>query len=274
MLKNIIVVVAIATSFAFSSTVTHLESCKDAFTFSVAHPPGTKFSCVNDGDFNVWDCKVVIAVMFSQCKKGEQCRDFKCKYRGEKNYTTEGPFNQSTLHITKDQGAWLLEQIRVPDLTLKPVLLYQATRDGWNVSEYNSRIYGINNTYQFFRFQGTNRRAAGFASFAKTDQDLGSFKDSQSFILSIDKRIVARADLDTGRLMLNSHWSTFWGSKIDEQNTYGVLGNTYNNVNQASAYCGLTGYNMPLEDEKGTCSISGRAAIYGLLDEFEVWQIL
>ncbi|TNV76243.1 hypothetical protein FGO68_gene8664 [Halteria grandinella] len=276
MLKIIFIAAALATSQTFASSVTHLESCKDAFTFSVAHPPGTKFTCVNDADFNVWDCKVVIAVMFSQCKKGEQCRDFKCKYRGEQNYTSEGAFNQSTLHITKDEGAWLLQQIQVPGLTLQPVLLYQASRDGWNISDFNSRVNGFNNTYQFFRFQGTNRRAAGFASFARTDEQ-GHFQDSQSFVLSINKRIVARANSVTAKLLLYNFWSNVWGSKeTDSQITYGVLGTReFYNLNQAWAECGLSGYNMPFEDdEKQICSISGRAANYGLLDELEVWHIL
>ncbi|TNV76257.1 hypothetical protein FGO68_gene1061 [Halteria grandinella] len=76
--------------------------------------------------------------------------------------------------------------------------------------------------------------------------------------------------------MLYQQWSTYWGSKIDEQSTYGVLGNSFNNNNQATAYCGLTGYNMPFEDEKGTCSICGRAVANdgSLRNELEVWQIL
>ncbi|TNV76402.1 hypothetical protein FGO68_gene5115 [Halteria grandinella] len=273
MLQIIIAAASLTTSCIFASTVIHLENCNASLSFAQAQTPGTKFTCVNEAGFNELDCIVVISEKFSKCNQGELCKDFICKYRGEMDYTNDGSFSKSNLNLTKDEEAWLLEQIQVPGLILKPVLLFQATRDGWDISEYSSRVNGQNNTYQFFRFKGSNRRAAGFASFAKTDEE-GQFKDSQSFILSIEKRIVARADSDTGCLMQNREWGTILASKYNSQLTYGVLGPSFNN-NQSSTICGMAGYYMPFEDdEKKICSISGLEGLTAEIIELEVWKIL
>ncbi|TNV76151.1 hypothetical protein FGO68_gene4280 [Halteria grandinella] len=272
MLKIIFIAAALATSLAIAtSVIPQLESCQDSYAFAVAHPPGTKFTCVNDAVFNVWDCKVVIAVMFSQCKKGEQCRDFKCKYRGEKNYTVEYPFKQSRMGITKDEGTWLLQQIQVPGLRLAPVLLYQGSRDGWNSQEYRTRTDGYNNTYAFFLFQETQRRAAGFTTQYYNYYSYNT-SDNYAFVLSIDKRIVARVK---GNFELFSYGPCFIAN-----DGHVILGTTGTTLNKwGSGYCGVPTFNMPFEDnEKKICSLNGPTTglNYGwdIFDEIEVWHIL
>ncbi|TNV76223.1 hypothetical protein FGO68_gene9539 [Halteria grandinella] len=273
MLKIIIVAAALATQQTFaSSEIPRLESCQDSYTFAVAHPPGTKFTCVNDADFNVWDCKVVIAVMFSQCKKGEQCRDFKCKYRGEKNYTVEYPFKLSRMGITKDEGAWLLQQIQVPGLRLAPVLLYQGSRDGWNYQEYRKRTDGYNNTYAFFLFKETQRRAAGFRTKYYTHEQWFNIEDNYAFVLSIDKRIVARVN---GKIQLDSYGPSFIAD--DGHMVLGVFGTLLNKYGYG--ICGVTTFNMPFEDNENTiCSLNGLPNRYNHgwdeLEEVEIWHIL
>ncbi|TNV76171.1 hypothetical protein FGO68_gene12391 [Halteria grandinella] len=273
MLKIIFIAAALATSLAIAtSVIPQLESCQDSYAFAVAHPPGTKFTCVNDADFNVWDCKVVMAVMFSQCKKGEQCRDFKCKYRGEKNYTVEYPFKMSRMGITKNEGAWLLQQIQVPGLRLAPVLLYQGSRDGWNYQEYRTRTDGYNNTYAFFLFKETQRRAAGFM-IANYIYDTGyGFEDNYAFVLSIDKRIVARVN---GKYRINSYGPYFCAN--DGHLVLGALQTPLNKY--GFGICGISTFNMPFEDnENKICSLNGlpNRYLYGYdeLEEIEIWHIL
>ncbi|TNV76179.1 hypothetical protein FGO68_gene11791 [Halteria grandinella] len=173
------------------------------------------------------------------------------------------------MNITEDEGSWLLEQVKVPNLSLKPVLLYQATRDGWLTADFHRKVDGLNNTYAFFKYKETQRRAAGFTSLAYTSS-YKTEKDNFSFVLSIDKRIVAKA-------AAYDNYVDFYellGPYFHDQDTNTILCALWDPLyERGTAYCGFPKYYMPFEDNE-KCSLSGLQNGSHELDELEVWQIL
>ncbi|TNV76197.1 hypothetical protein FGO68_gene11696 [Halteria grandinella] len=263
-----IIYLALLTTITFAQTANYIGNCENAFSFAEAHTPGTKFTCSNQTTSKVWNCKV-IEVMFPICSKEEQCKSFNCQLR--KN----NKFDGNNVDITAEEGEWLLQQIQVPNLKLKPVLLYQGTRDGWDVTDYHSKVDGFPNTYTFLKYTQTQRRAAGFMTLAQSSKQYWNLLyDNLSFVLSIEKRLVAKASIhnhivlqsyNIGPIFQDEGLLTVFGSHKSPLNKYG------------EAHCGRAAYYFPYEDlEKNICSLSGLQDIktYHDLDELEVWQIL
>ncbi|TNV76167.1 hypothetical protein FGO68_gene7555 [Halteria grandinella] len=264
----ILVTTAFLIASSSSTTVAHIGNCTDIFAFVEANIPGIKFICTDQTTNKSWDwdCKVV-ETMFPICDKNEQCKSFNCQHRVIYRH-----FHGSNFDITSDEGQWLLNQIQVPNLSLKSVLLYQASRDGWYTTDYHAKVNGFNNTYTFLKFKSTQRRAAAFTSFAQIDGWVFT-RDDFAFILSIDKRIVARALSEDNNLALTG----INGPYIGWERGFPVLGAPYDVMYAfGSAQCERESFNMPHEDnEKKVCSLSGlNSDDFHVLDEIEVWQIL
>ncbi|TNV72177.1 hypothetical protein FGO68_gene9867 [Halteria grandinella] len=261
-----LVTTALLTASTYSTTVAHIGNCTNVFAFVEVNIPGTKFTCTDQSTNKIWDCKLVEA-MFPICEKKEQCKSFNCQHRPSYQY-----FHGSNFDIAPEEGQWLLNQIQVPNLSKKQVLLYQATRDGWYTTDYHTKVNGFNNTYTFLKFKWTQRRAAAFTSLAQ----IGGWvftRDDFAFILSIDKRIVARALPNQQNLVLTG----INGPYIGWERGFPVLGAPYDVMYAyGSAQCERDSYNMPHEDnEKKVCSLSGlNSDDFHVLDEIEVWQIL
>ncbi|TNV76131.1 hypothetical protein FGO68_gene16098 [Halteria grandinella] len=266
--KTLLAVAALITTVA--STSIHIGNCNESLSFAEEHTPGTKFTCTNYQTCKLWDCKV-IEVMFPICNKEEDCKSFNCQYRGGKDNTLGGcQFIGSMINITVDESKWLLEQIKVPNLKLKPVLLFRATRDGWLVTDYHSKVDGHTNFYIFIKFKESQRRSAGFTQI---DQGIinNLANDNQSFILSIDKRIVATGNQNNRNLNVYPDYGPMF--------TYGqgfivlsVQNDDY--IDYGFAICGRSEYYMPLEDNQ-LCSLTGLQKNRDHeIDELEVWHIL
>ncbi|TNV76049.1 hypothetical protein FGO68_gene17023 [Halteria grandinella] len=243
-------------------TSTYIGNCSNAFTFSEVQAPGTKFTCAKLTTSKVWQCKVT-ETLFPMCSKEEQCKSFNCQLRMKY-------FEGSNMGITVEEGQWLLQQIKGIDLSLKPVLLYQATRDGWSIPNYHSKVGGIPNTYNFFKFSQTQRRAGFFTTLPKNISAEWSYQnDNQSFILSIDKRIVGRANqFDNIILQSQGHGPAIFSWLCDY-----LVGSVYPIRRDGSAHCGIEYCFIPFEDDTKICSLNGLDGADGMLDEIEVWQI-
>ncbi|TNV76085.1 hypothetical protein FGO68_gene15104 [Halteria grandinella] len=260
----LIVTVLIFASFGAASTVPHIGNCSEAFSFAEEQIPGTKFTCANQTTLKVWDCKV-IEIMFPICSKEEQCKSFNCQHR------TRSDFLESNMRITVDESKWLLEQIKVPNLNRKTVLLFQASRDGWKASDYHKKVDGYTNIYIFYKFKESQRRAAGFTSLDQGISYYDFLNDRQAFILSIDKRIVSTGSKDGRKLFV---WPICGPFFIDEDNSAVMIAGYQDTIDKQLALCGFRNYYMPLEDNY-SCSLSGLYnGGYHEIDELEVWHIL
>ncbi|TNV76079.1 hypothetical protein FGO68_gene10286 [Halteria grandinella] len=204
--------------------------------------------------------------MFPICEPASTCNSFVCNHREEQVH-----FEGSKLDITQEEGQWLLDQTKIAQPSTK--LLYRGSRDGWMKADFHQRCDGHGNLYMFFKFKATQRRAAGFASRKWSSNQEWTF-DANSFILSIDKKIVAKADPDS-RLQMHAYWGPDFASYSLGLT---ILGNYRNSMNvYGEANCEKPGYNMPFEDnEKLVCSLSGgrNYPFYHQLDEIEVWQLI
>ncbi|TNV76029.1 hypothetical protein FGO68_gene986 [Halteria grandinella] len=254
-----ITTLALITSLTVASTVPHIGNCSEAFFFVEDHIPGTKFTCATN---QTWECKV-INIVFPACSKYEKCKSFKCQHRPRSD------FLESSMNITVDESKWLLKQIKVPNLIKKPVLLYRATRDGWLIADYHSKVDGYTNIYVFMKFKETQRRAAGFTTI---DQSIygGWVNDKQSFVLSIDKRIVATGNQNERLLYVLHQFGPYFAAGYHQDVLRADRGER---IDQGGAICGLSNEYMPYEDDL-LCSLSGLQNGYYEIDELEVWHIL
>ncbi|TNV76124.1 hypothetical protein FGO68_gene16837 [Halteria grandinella] len=260
--KAHIAILFLITQFTLASAVPDIGNCSQAFFFAEEHDPGTKFTCSNQTAYYIWECKV-IEVMFPICSKDEKCKSFNCQR------SARGDFYKSNMNITVNDSSWLLEQIKVPYLKLKPVLLFQASRDGWYISDYHSKVNGYKNIYVFIKYKQTQRRAAGFTSL---NQGLYYFtaSDYQSYVLSIDKRIVATGSKNYRKLLVSSNYGPFFK---DVEGQAVMTADYGSRIDKGYANCGLSKYYMPFEDNQ-LCSLSGLQNGYYEIDELEVWHIL
>ncbi|TNV76246.1 hypothetical protein FGO68_gene4351 [Halteria grandinella] len=260
-----LLLLSINITLAFSKNIIYIDDCADAFYHAQNQKPGHHYKCFDQKRRQIWDCKVT-RVIFPLCKSNGNCQSFNCEHREENAY-----FYRNNVSLTEWDGIWLLQQTGL--LNSSTSLLYRGSRDGWKKADFHRHCDGHGNLYIFFKFKTTKRTAAAYST-VKWGSTEGYVYDPSSFVVSLEKRFVVKADSQS-RLLLNSNAGPAFMS--GDTNPMIVLGSWSDPMNlYLETNCESPGYNMPYE-ANARCALSGISnspEYYHQLEELEVWKLV
>ncbi|TNV76244.1 hypothetical protein FGO68_gene11514 [Halteria grandinella] len=224
-----------------------------------------------------WHCKVT-EVMYPICSSRGSCNSFTCDHREDYHINGWPPkilpeeyytnFEASQLGITSEDSQWLIEQTLLS--SPKVGLLYRQSRDGITFYDFWKQCEWYGSIYVLYKLKATNRRVGGYISKTlETYEKEGVVNDPNSFVFSLEKKIVARAQPNSfiyfqyGPIFWSSQWKVVLGGFL-----------VSNSFNQIGTSCGMDGYTMPFENnEKTICSLSGTTDTVSEYTELEIWHI-